>query len=669
MLLSPVVQAQIWQAVGPTGGDVRALASDPSHPEVLYLGTTDGFIFGSHDSGGHWESLGLAGTNPNALVTSILVDPRNSAVIYSATWTREPGREGGGVFVSTDGARTWRDAGLAGHAVRALVQSPSNPDVLIAGALDGVFISRDSAATWERITPPDNSELRNFDSLAIDPQNPEIIYAGTFHLPWKTVDGGRHWFPIHDGMIDDSDVLSLTVDAANPQRIFASACSGIYRSDAAGGAWEKIEGIPYSSRRTPVIRQDGSDPSNLYAGTTEGLWKSTDGGATWRRVSPRNWVINSMVILPQVRGAQSRFLLGTEQQGLLLSDDGGLSFRASNSGFRHRRILSLAADPHDPSHLAAVLANSPAAVIVTEDGGQLWSPMGTGLDTGSDHGNVRQIYSSPTGWWASLSSGGFVRWDQRTNTWSHVGVISESAPPNVVDVAEFAVGFARPRSEAHAFRAVVNDMSFGDFAWFAATDLGLFVSRDAGKFWTSLPFAPGRLPVDSVRVSRDGKTIRLVSSRGMVFSDDAGDTWTWHDLPLESGGALRLEWADNNAWLAVARAGLYISRDAGTTWSKAQSGLPGALADGLLIHPEFWLVSMQSSGLFISRDEGATWTRLKDPDSPMAEKISDGPFSVLASVGDAGQIYAASVNEGLYLLQVDTKLSSESLPTGTSVGK
>ena len=35
------VQAQVWEAMGPAGGDVRALASDPAHPEVLYMGTTD----------------------------------------------------------------------------------------------------------------------------------------------------------------------------------------------------------------------------------------------------------------------------------------------------------------------------------------------------------------------------------------------------------------------------------------------------------------------------------------------------------------------------------------------------------------------------------------------------------------------------------------------------
>ena len=82
-------QAQVWEAMGPTGGDVRALASDPARPEVLYLGTTDGAIFTSSDAGADWEPLGLIGENQNAVVTAILVDPRNSARLFAATWTRE----------------------------------------------------------------------------------------------------------------------------------------------------------------------------------------------------------------------------------------------------------------------------------------------------------------------------------------------------------------------------------------------------------------------------------------------------------------------------------------------------------------------------------------------------------------------------------------------------
>jgi photosystem II stability/assembly factor-like uncharacterized protein len=643
---------------------VRALASDPAHPEVLYMGTADGAIFLSRDAGADWEPLGVAGENQNAVVTAIIVDPGRSARLYAATWTREAAGEGGGVFLSSDGGATWRDSGLAGHAVRALAQAASDPAVLVAGALDGVFLSHDSGESWQRVTPAGAAELRNFDSLAIDPRNPLVIYAGTFHLPWKTSDGGKHWSPIHAGMNDDSDVLSLVTDAQNPQLIFASACSGIYRSADAGAAWEKLEGIPYSSRRTPVIRQDAAHPAILYAGTTEGLWKTADGGASWRRISPRSWVINSMVILPPDRdnGGGSRVLLGTEQHGVLASDDGGASFHASNEGFHHHRIVSLAVDPRDAERAAAVLQNAPDALLMTEDGGKNWVPMSAGLDGAA----VRQIFSSPMGWWAALASGGLARFDAQRNTWARIGFVSNSSAVNTASDSTGA------QSELRAFQPAVNEMFFADWAWFVATEQGLFVSHDSGRSWAKLPFGPGELPVGSVRASSDGVRIRLVSSGGMIFSEDAGRTWTWHDLPLESGGAIRLEWTPDNILLAVARTGLYISRDAGNSWTKAQAGLPGGLADALLARPDLWLVSMRAAGLYISRDEGATWTRVKpgsavrtslETTSISAARASDGPFPVLLAVGAAGRIYAGSSSDGLYVLDFSGTPAPKSLAT------
>jgi hypothetical protein len=69
--------------------------------------------------------------------------------------------------------------------VRALVRAPSDPDRLVAGTLEGLFGSRDDGRTWQPISPPSHEELRNFDSIAIDPNDADVVYAGTFHLPWK----------------------------------------------------------------------------------------------------------------------------------------------------------------------------------------------------------------------------------------------------------------------------------------------------------------------------------------------------------------------------------------------------------------------------------------------------------------------------------------------------
>ncbi len=89
------------------------------------------------------------------------------------------------------------------------------------------------ATHWERISPKDSVEIHEIESLAVDPANPNIIYAGTWHLPWKTTDGGKNWTSIKQGIIEDSDVFSIVVDPKQPNVVYLSACSGIYKSEDA----------------------------------------------------------------------------------------------------------------------------------------------------------------------------------------------------------------------------------------------------------------------------------------------------------------------------------------------------------------------------------------------------------------------------------------------------
>src|SRR5262249_19215852 len=160
---------------------------------------------------------------------------------------------------------------------------------------------------WTRLTPAEHPDFRNFESVAFGREDPNVLYVGTWHLGWKTTDGGQSWMPIHTGMITDSDVMTLTVDRWRPQVVYATACTGIYRSDEGAGRWTKIKGIPPSSRRTRSFAQSPDDASRLYAGTTEGLWSSSDGSVSWRLITQSDLIVNDVLALPG-----GIVLLGTE---------------------------------------------------------------------------------------------------------------------------------------------------------------------------------------------------------------------------------------------------------------------------------------------------------------------------------------------------------------------
>src|SRR5579859_3273549 len=465
--------AQTWRQVGPPGGTVISLGADPHDTNRLYLGTSDGHVFTTSDEGAHWHLLSRIGVGQDDVITHIVVDSRDSRRIFASTWSLYTG--GGGVYRSNDSGRTWQIVGLAHETVRALAQSPTHPKTWLAGSLTGIYRSSDEGANWERITPAKHDDLKNFDSVAFDPRDDNVIYAGTYHLPWKSTDGGKNWSPISKGMIDDSDVMSIIVDPANPDSVHATACSGIYHSTNAAQQWTKYKGIPFVFRRTQLIRQDPQHAETLYAGTTSGLWKTTSEAGQWKRITPVDWVVNDIVI--DAKNPQ-RVIIGTEREGVQISQDGGATFAAANTGFHHQHILDVAMDRDRPERELVVLTFDTNAFIATKDGGTTWTTLGPGLK----RTDLKHVYAAPTGWIASLSAGGLMKYEEATNKWAKYGAyVGTAAQPVSQPATKGKAGAAaakRPTAKVPAGASKplafqVNDLYFTSNAWFAATTGGV----------------------------------------------------------------------------------------------------------------------------------------------------------------------------------------------------
>ena len=661
--------AQTWRQVGPPGGDVQSLAAVPGSTRALFLGTSDGHIFGSQDGGEQWDLLGRIGVNHDDVIMSIVVDARSADTLYATSWTLSS--HGGGVYRSTDAGHNWQLIGLDGHTVRALAAAPSNPDILIAGAIDGVYRSIDSGKNWARISPENHSDLRNFDSIAIDPHDPDTIYAGTYHLPWKTTDGGKTWAPIHQGMVDDSDVMSITVDQNSGSHIFASACSGIYHSADGGANWTKFKGIPKDSRRTVHIVQDPKRPHTVYAATTEGLWKTSDDGAVWRLVTPATWSILSMVIDPE---NSDRLILGTERLGIQVSSNGGQTYRASNQGFSHRRIVDAAVDPQHPERSLVVLTSNFEPLLETSDAGLTWTPLATGLTSGPP----RHVFASPDGWLAAPGPGGLLRYDRSKASWVPVNQVIEknattqphkSAPPKKVS----ARGAKAPAKSATStkvklnvpFRARVNDIAFSRDAWYAAAEEGLFVSRDRGMSWSAVPFAPVEpaaasavasvSPVRAIRTG-DNSYVWALTQRQLEISGDGGKTWIARSLPVEPRGAVHFQTAEENNVVLTCDHGIFTSRDAGESWQ--QANLSELSMDDMASVNSAVVVSTARGALFLSRDLGKSWSHLEGPSG-------DASLSALRARDSGNQLVAASSTEGLFVLEMGSASSASADPVET----
>ncbi len=649
------VSAQTWRPVGPPGGDVLSLEADPHDSKRLYLGTSDGHVFTSLDEGAHWQLLSRIGSGQDDVITHLLVDPRHSSQLYASTWTLGSG--GGGVYRSDDGGHVWRLIGLAKETVRALAFAPSNPDILVAGSLAGVYRSKDAGANWERISPAHHEDLKNFDSVAIDPRDPNIIYAGTYHLPWKTENGGKDWFPIPKGMIDDSDVMSIIIDPRNPENVHATACSGIYRSTNAATNWSKYKGIPFVFRRTQLIRQDPKHPETLYAGTTSGLWKTTDEGGVWKRITPGDWVINAIVI---DQDHPERVLLGTERHGVQISEDGGAHFRASNNGFIHEHILDVAVDRDRPERALVVLSYDVQPFEATRDGGATWTFLGPGLK----RIDTRHVYAAPNGWWASLTSGGWMKYEESAGKWVHAGLFAGEAPASVAKPAprgkHAPASRRRPAVKAGASQFVawqVNDMVFGRDGWYAATNGGVLLSRDRGATWKyAASSALLRQAAQSLEISEDGAQIWTIAGRNLLYSADAGASWDAQNLPFAGAGNLRLRRVPEGGLFITSNLGLYASRDAGKTWKRAEVSelqFQDVAGSGNAV-----VAALQKRGLLVSYDGARSWQRVQSP-------LAEGFFPVLTARRSGG-LLAVSATEGMISLDLSRRSADTAGPGGSA---
>lgn len=555
--------ASFWTAVGPEGGDSRAFASSPADPGHIYMGTANSWIYQSSDNGATWSRLAQLGGVDDLVVDNLIVDKANPKTLYAGVWKLD--RLGGGVYISHDGGHTWiASPGMQGKSVRALAQATSNSQILIAGAIGGVYRSEDGGLHWRQISPQGSGEIRKVESIAIDPTDPGTIYAGTWHLPWKTIDGGKTWHNIKQGLIDDSDVFSILLDPKFPSIVYLSACSGIYKSQTAGDLFRKVQGIPSTARRTRVLTQDPKNLQIVYAGTTEGLYKTEDGGTRWVRMTSPNLIINDIYVDPH---NPRRVLLATDRSGVLASDNAGTSFVSSNRGISQRQVKALLADNKHPGTMYAGVINDKlyGGVFETRDDGLSWTQRSAGLD-GRDVFSLGQSAAGDI--LAGTNRGLFHleggRWEPENRV---VNVRTRTV--YVKRHGKRVKHTIREGVSRSSINAQVNDLSLSGPVWFAATSDGVYRSTNQGKTWMGpSPDELGYRFVDA----HDG-VVFAASRTALRLSEDHGEHWKPVKLPAGLSSVEALATTPAGSLWVGGREGAFYSEDHGQTWH-AVANLP-----------------------------------------------------------------------------------------------
>ena len=619
-----------WSRTGPIGGPVAItnIVVDPKNSNTILAAFSNGGVLRSIDGGATWTAAD-SGTAP-VWVSRLAIDPQNSKLVYAADYA--------GVFKSVDGGLTWsalETSQLIG--CWSLVIDPRNSDTLYAatvGDLDsdassaGIYKSTDAGNTWQgvfagsqRYYQPYPQPVDNFTQLAIDPRNSDTILVGGVRSE-RSFDGGRTWEPIGVGSFGwlSNRVYAMAMDPNNPDIVYVGTGTGLLKSTDLGTSWSAIASLTVGVKE---IVLDPNTPDTIYVGTGAGIFKSTDGAASWTLIYSEGdpvAAVSALAIDPN-----SNTVYAGTVRGMSKTRGAGLTWSEIPIRVAASKVTALALDPSDPATVYMVSDNKvfkrssskqdwidttgnlqataitrvavdPAdsgivyaatkdRVFKTFDGGTTWSSFNLPVDSMRalvdptmkaflvlDPKNPDTVFAG-TG--SSFTRGELFKTMDGGLSWR---LVTRSPP---LDAAELFAMALDPRESQ---------------TMYLGTDRGIFKSIDGGETWRSLSTVPFpsvlSFAVDPLRPG----TLYAGTFSGVVKSTNDGSTWA------KVNNGLSWSWQGNSyspsvSFLAInpenpdivyagSGQGVFKSVNGGNSWEPITSGMPARYVTSLAIDPE-----------------------------------------------------------------------------------
>jgi len=346
-----------YRNIGPFRGGRSVCASGVmGDPLTYYMGTTGGGVWKTDDAGQHWKNIsdGYFGTGS---VGAVAVSQSHPNVVYVGMGEHAPRgvmtSHGDGVYKSTDAGKTWTHLGLAvtQHISRIVIQ-PDNPDVVYIAAQGqlygrnaerGIFKTTDGGQSWEKVLFVD--DRTGCSELSMDATDPNILYAAMWEhqrLPWqvisggpgsglyKSVDGGKTWTEMTEGLPEEKGKMAIAVSASNSEKVYAliesdsnQEIGGLFVSNNAGKSWSRISADHRLIQRAWYYTEvfiDPKDEHTVYVLSAPAL-RSIDGGKSWERITGTHGDYHDLWINPD------------NPRNLCIANDGGaaISFNGGDS--------------------------------------------------------------------------------------------------------------------------------------------------------------------------------------------------------------------------------------------------------------------------------------------------------------------------------------------------
>jgi len=611
--------------IGPAvmSGRIAAIEAVPGDPLVIYVGAASGGVWKSIDSGTTFKPIFDDYTQS---IGAIRVDPTNAKTIWvgtGETWVRNSVSVGTGVYKSTDGGDSWTAMGLPDSEHIAKIEvDPKHSDTVYVCATGhlwnanqerGVYKTTDGGKSWTRVLYVDVDT--GCSDLAIDPQEPGILYAGLWQFrryPDFFSSGGKG--------------------------------SGLYKTTDGGATWKRLtEGLPKGELGRVAVAVAPSRPSVVYTvveAKKTALYRSDDTGASWAEVNSgfavqaRPFYFASLAVDPKDHNT-------VYKPGLTLgiSTDGGKSVSNSmySAGGYHGDIHPIWIDPRDPN---VILMTTDGGLYISRDKAHHWSFVGS-LPI-AQYYHVSYDMHVPYNVYGGLQDNSSWKGPSR-----HVGGIQNKDWSNIGGGDGFWA-FADPNDPD-----ILYSMSQGGEL--------VRVQESTGEIKDIKPYARAGEPElrfnwnAAVHLSPRDKGTVYFGAQYLYRSHNRGDSWERISPDLTTNDKQRLRQAqsgglttdnstaENNAtiytiaespqdhdviWVGTDDGNVQVTRDAGKSWSNASGTMPGGAKGvwGSRVEPSpfdaataFVTIDDHRRGdmrpyLFKTTDFGKTWSSLVTPE-------------------------------------------------------
>ncbi len=667
-----------WTAMGPTinGGRVEAIAVPTGQSSTFYVGMAAGGLWKTTNDGLTWRQVFR--NESSYAIGDVAIAPSDANIVWVGTGEAQPRHSGyaypgTGVFRSSDAGATWQPMGLTDtHHIGKVLVHPRNPRVVYVAAIGhfwspnadrGVFATRDGGAHWTKALYINDST--GVVDLAMDPANPDILYAWAWQVPsgrdgglFKSTDGGKRWRRITNGLpqgrlgragLDVApsrpNVVYAYIDnqAAGPGKEQPVVGGELYRSDDRGEHWRKAN----TDNIYPVfgefgwkfcdVRVSPRNPDELFILGNRAM-HSTDGGRTFARIGEQVLRLNDTPGRALHLDHHDIWINPSDPNHILLGNDGGV-FTSHDRGTNWLHLNTIPA-----VQFYAIAADTGAAPYRvfggTQDNAAVYGPSDARVDDALPD-RWRHVYLDP---WTGGDS--YVTLpdptDRRIVYYEH-----QNGGLTRMDITGTSVMTGGPSTTRIAPRAPKGEAPYR-FSWYAPFIVSrydartlymggnrVFASSDRGDHWT--PISPELADAGTgERAVVPTGTITMVSEsptrRGVLYSGteggtvwrtgDAGATWRTVSAGLPRKWVSRViasEHREGTVYVALTgyreddpRAYLFVSDDSGSSWRSISANLPAASINVVREDPAHAdvLYVGTDQGVYLSVDRGGTWQSL-----------------------------------------------------------